>query len=229
MKRAIITLLALCGAFFAQADEAPWQKTLGKVKDLSGDTGIMSFLKKEAPAYITGNYAEKDRPAKTPRSANNVGYYDNEGKWHGGYFDDSGTFVAGHEVHTLFNMPYGVGQMIMIPLCLILIYLAVVKGFEPLLLLPIAFGMFLINLPGAHDIVWGKYASGVALTQEQFVEANIVLPKNWIFPQKKLSISTCFLKKPYFEYLNSNILTNTPLEEFHTQPSHSSITFHHAP
>lgn len=38
-------------------------------------------------------------------------------------------------------------SLIMIVLSLILIYFAIVKKFEPLLLLPIAFGMLLINLP----------------------------------------------------------------------------------
>ncbi len=49
---------------------------------------------------------------------------------------------------------------VMILISFVLMYLAIVKKFEPLLLLPIAFGMFLINLPGAHDIVWGKYPEG---------------------------------------------------------------------
>lgn len=44
---------------------------------------------------------------------------------------------------------------VMILISFVLMYLAIVKKFEPLLLLPIAFGMFLINLPGAHDILWG--------------------------------------------------------------------------
>lgn len=39
------------------------------------------------------------------------------------------------------------GQIIMIIVSCVLIYLAIVKGFEPLLLLPIAFGMLLVNLP----------------------------------------------------------------------------------
>ena len=38
-------------------------------------------------------------------------------------------------------------QWVMIGISFVLVYLAVVKGFEPLLLLPIAFGMFLTNLP----------------------------------------------------------------------------------
>ena len=139
MKKFLIVAAAMVCAFGAQAD-GDWKTTLGKVKDLSGDTGILAFFKKEAPAYITGNFAEADRPEKKPLSANRNGYYDAELNWHGGYFDDSGAFVKGHEVKTLFGMPYGVGQMIMIPVCLILMYLAIVKGFEPLLLLPIGFG-----------------------------------------------------------------------------------------
>lgn len=39
------------------------------------------------------------------------------------------------------------GHAIMIVISLILLYLAIKKGFEPLLLLPIAFGMLLANLP----------------------------------------------------------------------------------
>ncbi|MEZ4509329.1 MAG: sodium ion-translocating decarboxylase subunit beta [Eubacteriales bacterium] len=38
-------------------------------------------------------------------------------------------------------------QLVMIAVSLVLIYLAIVKKFEPLLLLPIAFGMLLANLP----------------------------------------------------------------------------------
>ena len=50
---------------------------------------------------------------------------------------------------------------IMLLVSFVLMYLAIVKKFEPLLLLPIAFGMFLINLPGAHDVLWGIQGDGV--------------------------------------------------------------------
>ena len=49
---------------------------------------------------------------------------------------------------------------IMIAISFVLMYLAIVKKFEPLLLLPIAFGMFIINLPGAYEVVWGTYPEG---------------------------------------------------------------------
>lgn len=41
------------------------------------------------------------------------------------------------------------GHVIMILISLILLYLAIAKGFEPLVLVPIAFGILLANLPGA--------------------------------------------------------------------------------
>ncbi|HHX25660.1 MAG TPA: sodium ion-translocating decarboxylase subunit beta [Firmicutes bacterium] len=41
------------------------------------------------------------------------------------------------------------GNLIMIGVAIVLLYLAISKGFEPLLLLPIAFGCLLANIPGA--------------------------------------------------------------------------------
>lgn len=43
----------------------------------------------------------------------------------------------------------GIGQAVMLAVCLGLIYLAIRKGFEPLLLIPIGFGGLLANLPAA--------------------------------------------------------------------------------
>ena len=76
MKKIILTLFAMACALGASA-AGDWKETLGKVKDLSGDTGIAGFARKEAPAYITGNFAEADRapvPDMTkPRVGANVG------------------------------------------------------------------------------------------------------------------------------------------------------------
>ena len=50
-------------------------------------------------------------------------------------------------------------SLIMIGVGCVLLYLAIKKGFEPLLLLPIAFGMILANLPGAglfHSEMWNN-------------------------------------------------------------------------
>ena len=155
MKR-ILILLALACAFAASGKEGNWRTMIGKAGNLAGETGIAAFASKEAPAYITGNTAAADRASKPdfskPRTGSNIGanrngYWDNDGKWIGGYFDDAGAFIKGHEVKMLFGMPYGIGQLVMIPICLILMYLAIVKGFEPLLLLPIGFGGLLANCP----------------------------------------------------------------------------------
>jgi sodium ion-translocating decarboxylase beta subunit len=47
----------------------------------------------------------------------------------------------------LYNM--GGGQAVMIAVCLLLLFLAIRKGFEPLLLIPIGFGGLMANIPEA--------------------------------------------------------------------------------
>lgn len=52
------------------------------------------------------------------------------------------------------------GQFVMILVALFLLWLAIKKGFEPLLLVGIAFGMLLTNLPGAdmyHSELWAQF------------------------------------------------------------------------
>ncbi len=63
-------------------------------------------------------------------------------------------------------------QLVMIGIACLLMFLAIVKKFEPLLLLPIAFGMLLTNLPGAGmyhadffaggHVDWSQFAAGNA-------------------------------------------------------------------
>lgn len=43
----------------------------------------------------------------------------------------------------------------MIAISFVLVYLAIKHGFEPLLMLPIAFGMFIVNIPGVYNILFG--------------------------------------------------------------------------
>ena len=66
-------------------------------------------------------------------------------------------------------------SMIMLVVSCVLLYLAIVKQFEPLLLLPIAFGMLLTNLPGAgmfHEVLFAnghvqwELFGGATVTQE---------------------------------------------------------------
>ena len=63
-------------------------------------------------------------------------------------------------------LPLGVGQLIMIGVGLLLIWLAIKKGFEPLLLLPIGFGGVLANIPvaeiaGPHGFLGIIYGFGI--------------------------------------------------------------------
>ncbi len=177
MKKILCISLAAVTVLAAKADE-DWMTMLGKSADLAKETGLAGFMKRDAPAYITGKFIDSELPEKKAYSANRNGYYDAECSWHGGYFDDNGAFVEGHEVHTLFGMPYGLGQMIMIPVCLMLMYLAIVKGFEPLLLLPIGFGGLLANCPLSgitapammHDGVISFLASGIPVMSGGVVE-----------------------------------------------------------
>lgn len=52
---------------------------------------------------------------------------------------------------------------VMIAVSFLLFYLAIVKKFEPLLMLPIAFGMFIVNIPGAYGVLFG--AKGYIVTE----------------------------------------------------------------
>ena len=51
-------------------------------------------------------------------------------------------------------------QLVMLLIACVLLYLAIVKKFEPMLLLPIAFGMLLTNLPGAGMFHEELFADG---------------------------------------------------------------------
>ena len=58
-------------------------------------------------------------------------------------------FLESTGVARLFSNPDWWQPVVMYIIAAVLVYLAVVKGYEPLLLLPIAIGMLLTNLPGA--------------------------------------------------------------------------------
>lgn len=58
-------------------------------------------------------------------------------------------------LYSLVSSPNGWQNIVMILISFVLVYLAIVKKFEPLLLLPIAFGMFIVNVPGVYNILFG--------------------------------------------------------------------------
>ncbi len=51
---------------------------------------------------------------------------------------------------------------VMIAVSLVLFYLAIARKFEPLLLLPIAFGMLIVNIPGGYEILYADGSDGTA-------------------------------------------------------------------
>ena len=98
-----------------------WRSMIKRVKGLKDDTGIAGFISKNPPKYLSE-----------------------------GYMTPTGAMVPGQKVKIIGGIPYGLGQALMILVCLTLLYLAIVKEFEPLLLLPIGFGGLLVNMPFAN-------------------------------------------------------------------------------
>lgn len=84
--------------------------------------------------------------------------------------------------------------IVMILIACVLMYLAIVKGFEPLLLLPIAFGMLLTNLPGAEVFHEQLFAQGHA-HWNLFDASNAVTPGliDYLYLGVKLGIYPCLI------------------------------------
>lgn len=63
------------------------------------------------------------------------------------------SFMSSTGIYAMFadGAVSAIKTIIMIVIACVLLYLAIVKKFEPLLLLPIAFGMLLTNLPMLKD------------------------------------------------------------------------------
>ena len=70
------------------------------------------------------------------------------------------TFLRGTGIYQLFQQEDWWKTAAMFVLAGALVYLAIAKGFEPLLLLPIAIGMLLTNLPGAGIFHEELFAGG---------------------------------------------------------------------
>ncbi len=82
--------------------------------------------------------------------------------------------------------------LVMIVISCILFYLAIVKKFEPLLLLPIAFGMLLTNLPGA-GLYHPELFEGGHVHWGTFSNANNVGLLDYIYLGVKLGIYPCII------------------------------------
>ena len=63
MKKILCISLAAVTVLAAKADE-DWMTMLGKSADLAKETGMVGFMKRDAPAYITGKFVDSDLPEK---------------------------------------------------------------------------------------------------------------------------------------------------------------------
>ena len=70
-----------------------------------------------------------------------MGFWEKIGQFFIKFFQDTG-------IAKFFSEEKGWMNLIMIAIAIVLIFLAIKKDFEPYLLIPIAFGMLLVNLPG---------------------------------------------------------------------------------
>ena len=82
--------------------------------------------------------------------------------------------------------------LVMIVVACVLFYLAIVKKFEPLLLLPIAFGMLLTNLPGA-GLFHPELFDGGHVHWEAFTNANNIGLLDYLYLGVKLGIYPCII------------------------------------
>lgn len=85
-------------------------------------------------------------------------------------------------------------MLIMLLVAFILMYLAIVKGFEPLLLLPISFGMLLTNLPGAemyHEALFsGGHAHWDLFAGDQGITPGLI---DYLYLGVKLGLYPCLI------------------------------------
>ena len=91
-------------------------------------------------------------------------------------------------------------QFVMIAVACVLLYLAIGKKFEPLLLLPIAFGMLLTNLPGANmfheelfaggHVHWDMLTEGWMTADGVSMSAGLL---DWLYLGVKLGIYPCLI------------------------------------
>lgn len=82
------------------------------------------------------------------------------------------------------------GSVLMLVVACLFLYLAIVRKFEPLLLLPIAFGMFLSNIPGG-ELFHPDYFSGGKVQWEMFRDSAGLF--DYLYLGVKLQIYPCLI------------------------------------
>ena len=108
--------------------------------------------------------------------------------------------------------------LVMLIISCVLLYLAIVKQYEPLLLLPIAFGMLLTNLPGAemfHEILfagghvnWELFGGGIvnaadftAIAEEAKADPNLILVSETMMETIRTSLHGTHISAGLLDYL----------------------------
>jgi len=100
-------------------------------------------------------------------------------------------FLGQTGVALFFDSPE---NLVMVVIACVLLFLAIVKKFEPLLLLPIAFGMLLTNLPGAEMFHEQLFADG-HVHWEMFKAGSEITPGliDYLYLGVKLGIYPCLI------------------------------------
>lgn len=87
------------------------------------------------------------------------------GDWFLNLWNSTGFQTAVPDYYVMNGYTLGIwGQFIMLIIAAVFVFLAIAKKFEPNLLLAIAFGMFIINIPGAYSVLYGQ--GGYTFTDE---------------------------------------------------------------
>ena len=123
-------------------------------------------------------------------------------------------FLTKTGVYQLFSESNWWQYLVMYVIVGVLFYLAIVKKFEPLLLMPIAFGMLLANLPGANlihleyffddyyiSVVDGQLTGTLAVHLENFL-ANLN-PMIYTITEDSITFNLESLAEADIEYFNS--------------------------
>lgn len=161
----VVVASMISGTVFAEGKDA---ETAAKVTT-EAVSGTSEKSETEASGTVTAETSEKtaDTAESTEQSGETVGF----GSAIVNFLKQTGFFklFAGNNGKCL----------VMIVVSFVLMFLAIVKKFEPLLLLPIAFGMLITNIPGAdmfHEALfagghvhWDLFG-GAAVTEDMIAE-----------------------------------------------------------
>lgn len=125
--------------------------------------------------FITPSLKASDAPAAPSLESQKEYHSKSIGELFGSFYETTGlnAFLSPKEElkdssgHTLDKFTQSWGRFIMILVAFVLFYLAIAKGFEPLLLIPIGFGGLLANIPiaeiaGPNGFLGIIYNAGIA-------------------------------------------------------------------